>query len=139
MKKLIVTDANILIRSVLGKRVSQLLEQYSEKVELFTTATCYDEARQHLPNILKQRNESLELYLAIVDSLETIVSPLGEDIYGPFEEEARRRIGLRDERDWPLLALALALDCPVWTEDHDFFGTGVATWNTQNVETYLSS
>jgi len=77
--------------------------------------------------------------LTSVDSLEAAVSPLGEDIYGPFEEEARRRIGLRDERDWPLLALALALDCPVWTEDHDFFGTGVATWNTQNVETYLSS
>lgn len=42
-----------------------------------------------------------------------------------------------DEQDWPLLALALTLDCPVWTEDKDFFGTGVATWHTQTVEIYL--
>lgn len=97
MSKLIVMDANILIRGVLGKRVPQLLEQYGEHIRFFTAKVCYD-----------------------------------------FEEEAKRRIGLRDERDWPLLALALALDCPVWTEDNDFFGTGVVTWHTQNVEIYLS-
>ncbi|MFZ4555005.1 MAG: PIN domain-containing protein [Pseudanabaena sp.] len=25
----------------------------------------------------------------------------------------------------------------MWTEDKDFFGIGIATWNSQNVEIYL--
>jgi hypothetical protein len=28
-----------------------------------------------------------------------------------------------DSEDWPVLACALILDCPIWTEDRDFFGT----------------
>ena len=28
--------------------------------------------------------------------------------------------------------------CPVWTEDTDFFGTGIATWTTDRVELYLA-
>ncbi|MFN5725708.1 MAG: PIN domain-containing protein [Pseudanabaena sp.] len=27
----------------------------------------------------------------------------------------------------------------MWTEDKDFFGIGIATWNSQNVEIYLGS
>ena len=50
---------------------------------------------------------------------------------------ARQRIARRDEDDWPVLACALALDCPIWTEDTDFFGCGVATWTTDRVELYL--
>jgi predicted nucleic acid-binding protein len=54
--------------------------------------------------------------------------------YGDFEPEARKRLGVRDPDDWPVLAAALALDCPIWTEDTDFFGCGVATWTTNRVE-----
>ena len=48
------------------------------------------------------------------------------------------RISERDADDWPALACALVLRCPVWTEDADFFGTGVATWTTSRVRLYLS-
>ncbi|WP_402468401.1 PIN domain-containing protein [Isoptericola aurantiacus] len=36
---------------------------------------------------------------------------------------ALARIEKRDTDDWPFLAVALLLDCPVWTEDNDFFGS----------------
>lgn len=62
---------------------------------------------------------------------------MNSDTYGPFEEEARRRLWRRDEDDWPILASALALKCDIWTEDADFFGTGVATWTTSRVEILL--
>lgn len=42
-----------------------------------------------------------------------------------------------DENDWPVLATAIALACPVWTEDEDFFGTGVAVWTTNRIEIFL--
>jgi len=36
-----------------------------------------------------------------------------------------------------VIAAALLLDAPVWTEDQDFFGSGTATWTTSNVDLYL--
>ena len=43
----------------------------------------------------------------------------------------------RDIEDWPVVATSLLLDCPVWTEDQDFFGSGLATWTTNRIELYL--
>ena len=48
------------------------------------------------------------------------------------------RISERDPEGWPALACALMLRCPMWTEDADFFGTGVATWTTSRVKLYLA-
>ena len=31
----------------------------------------------------------------------------------------------------------MILGCPVWTEDSDFFGTGVATWTSDRIALYL--
>jgi len=44
----------------------------------------------------------------------------------------------RDVEDWPILATALLFNCPIWTEDKDFFGVGVATWTTANIRFYLT-
>lgn len=46
--------------------------------------------------------------------------------------EARKRLGSRDPDDWPILASAFVLGCPIRTEDTDFFGCGVATWTSNN-------
>jgi len=59
------------------------------------------------------------------------------EVYGEFETEARERLGQRDPEDWPTLASALAIGCPIWTEDTDFFGCGVATWTSSRVELLL--
>ena len=60
------------------------------------------------------------------------------EAYSGLEAIARERLARRDEDDWPILAAALALRCPIWTEDTDFFGCGVATWTSDRVEMYLS-
>jgi predicted nucleic acid-binding protein len=44
---------------------------------------------------------------------------------------------VRDPDDWPILALALTLECPIWTEDDSFLGAGAATCATDRVELYL--
>lgn len=53
------------------------------------------------------------------------------------QDEAVVRIGARDPADWPAVAGALQFDRPVWTENADFFGSGIATWTTMTVEVYL--
>jgi PIN domain len=32
----------------------------------------------------------------------------------------------------------MTIGCPVWTEDADIFGTGVATWTSDREELYLA-
>jgi len=67
-----------------------------------------------------------------------LVTMVGDDLYRDFEAEARKRVGARDPEDWPILAAALALGCPIWTADTDFFGCGVATWTSGSIDIFLA-
>ena len=58
-------------------------------------------------------------------------------LYEDLENIARERVLARDPDDWPIVAVALLFDFPIWTEDQDFFGSGVATWTTDRVELYF--
>jgi predicted nucleic acid-binding protein len=58
------------------------------------------------------------------------VQSISADAYIAFEQLAKERLAGRDLEDWPVLAAALALKCPIWTEDADFFGAGIATWTS---------
>jgi predicted nucleic acid-binding protein len=77
--------------------------------------------------------------MAVYDSLCTLVEELPEPMYSKQEAEARARIERRDADDWPVIACALTLGCPIWTEDRDFFGAGVPTWTTDRVELFLAN
>ena len=77
--------------------------------------------------------------MAVLDALESIDWPLESGAYAGFKTQALQRIAMRDVNDWPVLACAMTIGCPVWTEDADFFGTGVATWTSDRVELYLAS
>jgi predicted nucleic acid-binding protein len=134
---MLVLDANILIRTVLGSRVLFLLRIYSEQMDFLAPDTAFEEAREHLPRILERRKIPIAPAIATLDSVSGLVQTVEHETYGSFETLARQRIGRRDEDDWPVLASAPALGCPIWTEDTDFFGCGVATWTTDRVELYL--
>jgi len=53
--KAIVLDANILIRAVLGRRVRELILEYSESVKFFAPDIAYEDARKYLPELLTKR------------------------------------------------------------------------------------
>jgi predicted nucleic acid-binding protein len=134
----IVLDANILIRAVLGKRVRELLVDNAERVQFFSPDVAYADARKYLPALLEKRGVKSESAIAVLNALQTIVWPLELDVYAGFKSQALQRIAMRDADDWPVLACAMAIGCPVWTEDADFFGTGVATWTSDRVGLYLA-
>jgi len=115
-----------------------LLRKYAGQIEFHTPDTAFQEARAHLPRILERRGIPIDPAIASLNSLSDLVQTVEFETYAPFEALARQRIASRDEDDWPILAVALALDCPIWTEDTDFFGCGVATWTTDRVEPYLA-
>jgi predicted nucleic acid-binding protein len=134
----LVLDANILIRAVLGKRVREIIVDNADKVQFFSPDVAYVDARKYLPSLLEKRGIDSESAMAVLNALETIVRPLEFGVYAGFKTQALERIATRDADDWPVLACAMAIGCPVWTEDADFFGTGVATWTSDRVELYLA-
>ena len=137
--KAIVLDANILIRAVLGRRVRELILKHSATVKFFAPDAAYMDARKYLPSLLEKRGVDSTVAMRVLDSLESVVQLLDLELYVGLQQQALLRIAARDADDWPVLACAMAIGCPVWTEDADFFGTGVATWTTDRVELYFAS
>jgi predicted nucleic acid-binding protein len=133
----LVLDANILVRAVLGTRVRGLIERYAGPVDLLIPEAAIAEVQEHLPTILAKRRLPLEPAVEVLDRLRAFIQELPELFYVAQKESARARLSGVDAEDWPVLACALALECSVWTEDRDFFGTGVATWTSGRVEIFL--
>jgi predicted nucleic acid-binding protein len=135
--KAIVLDANILIRAVLGKRARELIIENAQTVQFFAPDVAYADARKYLPALLAKRGVKSDSAMTVLDTLESIVRPLERAVYAGLQTQALQRIAIRDADDWPVLACAMTIGCPVWTEDADFFGTGIATWTTDRVGLYL--
>ena len=136
--KAIVLDANILIRAVLGKRVRELIFDNAATVKFFAPDVAYADARKYLPALLKKRGVDASAAMLVLDCLERIVQSIDAELYEGMHQQALQRIAVRDADDWPVLACSMTLDCPVWTEDADFFGTGVATWTTDRIALYFA-
>jgi predicted nucleic acid-binding protein len=133
----LILDANILMRAVFGKCVLHLLEKYEDEARFYTPDVCFHDAERYIPLVSKDRGFDFDLGLAVLHQVGRIVERVDRSLYEEHENAARGRIELRDPDDWPIVAAALLLDLPIWTEDQDFFGSGVAIWTTDRVEIYL--
>jgi predicted nucleic acid-binding protein len=122
---------------VLGKRVRELIVNNADVVRFFAPDVAYADARKYLPSLLEKRGVKSEPAMAVLDALESILRPLKLGAYEGLQTQALQSIAIRDADDWPVLACAMTIGCPVWNEDADFFGTGVATWTSDRVELYL--
>ncbi len=133
----LVLDANILMRAALGKQVLHLLETYAENIHFYSPDVCFADARHYLKEVLEKRGVNPQTGLSLLDKIGGIVEGVERSYYIEYEKLAQERVECRDPDDWPVTALALLLDLPIWTEDTDFFGSGIPTWTTKNVELYL--
>jgi hypothetical protein len=97
----------------------------------------YSIARKYIPDFSERRGFDPAIALTVLEEIGRMVEPVDRSLYEDFENLARERVLTRDPDDWPIVAAALLLDFPIWTEDQDFFGSGVATWTTDRVELYL--
>jgi predicted nucleic acid-binding protein len=136
--KAIVLDANILIRAVLGRQVRELIFENAETVKFFAPDVAYADARKYLPALLKKRGVEASAALLVLGHIASIVQSIDAELYEGMRQQALQRMAVRDADDWPVLACAMTLGCPVWTEDADFFGSGVATWTSDRIALYFS-
>ena len=123
----LVADANVLLSAVIGGRAALALRH--DKVEqVFTPASAYDEVLEYLPSLAKKKRLELDTLLLVCAALPVTVVERSE--YDDKLANAKRRIGKRDPDDVDVLALALALKTPVWSNDNDFEESGVEWYTT---------
>jgi len=115
------------------------LADNAERVAFLAPSIAIADAKKHLSYLIDIHGLDIDVAMATLDEVLALVIPLPETELEPWHDEAISRIGSRDSDDWPILAAALAIDCPVWTEDRDFFGTGVPTWTTDRVELFFTN
>jgi predicted nucleic acid-binding protein len=132
----IVLDANILIRAVFGQRVPQILSTYADQANFNSPDVCVEDAREYISKKAEGRGLVPLEALSVLDEIEGIVQILDRSLYEDCEK-ALERIQTRDPEDWPIVAVALLLDLPIWTEDQDFFGGGIPTWTETEWKLYV--
>jgi len=101
----------------------------AEKLDFVTVEPVLADVEKYLPVLADKKGLDLPAMRAVLALLPiTVVSPGG---YASHTAEARELVGGRDPDDVPLLALALALRCPIWSNDHDLRGIpGVTVYTT---------
>lgn len=130
---ILVLDANIIIQAVLGSKIRQLLLNFSNSVEFFTPDICVEDAKKYLPSLFEKLAMPVEPALTVLSNLKCLLHVVDKSIYEERADEAKQRIKNRDLHDWPVVATALILNSPIWTEDQDFFGVGLPVWTTDRI------
>lgn len=130
----IVVDANPIISALLGGAALRVFWSPSLK-ELATTQFTINEILPYLPRLAKKISVPEALLRLELELLPLTIYE--KDSYQGQITEATKRIGDRDPKDIDVLALALTLGYPLWSNDHDFEGTGVVLFTTASLLKHL--
>ncbi len=125
LKKL-AADANVILSAVAGK--AALCVFLEEDVEISTTQFNIDEVREYLGVIAEQYGLSEEILESQLKLLPLKI--YRRHFYEGFIGKAAKKLSSRDEDDIELLALAMKLKIPIWSNDNDFKHAGVEAYTT---------
>ena len=123
-------DANPLLSALLGGRAREIL--FNGAYAFFSPQTMLFEVEKYLPFVAQKLDRpELDLFREFELLPVTAVQP---HVYDSEMRRATQLIGWRDAKDVPVLALALRLRLPVWTEDRDFENLpGVSVYKTADL------
>jgi len=116
-----------LLSAVLGGRAKAVL-QHRDVEEVVTAEVTFEEVQEYAAQLARKKRLALDLVLMAVAALPVRV--VAREGYAAALPEAEKRIGKRDPEDADILALALHLGVPVWSNDNDFEGAGVEWFTT---------
>jgi predicted nucleic acid-binding protein len=140
---IVVADASVLVAELLRRRGRELLAH--PELHVIVAEAQWEETRHERSRRLdilesrevidKHRRDALETH--VLDLVEArIIEVVPRETYALLRETALRRVP-RDERDWPTVALAIALDAAILTADNDFLGCGCPTWTVETLSAEL--
>ena len=123
----LVADANVLLSAVIGGRAKAVLEHPSI-TEILRAEAMLVEVQEYATQLAAKKRLSQDVVMLAVASLPVRV--VEREIYEKSIPEAKRRIGRRDPDDVEILALALHVGAPIWSNDNDFEDAGVQWFTT---------
>ena len=132
----LVVDANPLLSALLGGQARDVL--FSRKIIFLSSQHTLFEVEKYLPRVAKRIGRA-ELNLWREFQLLPVIAVQPRE-YDSELKRATELIGQRDLQDVHVLALALSLGLPIWTEDRDFSGLPhVSVHNTADLLTLIAS
>lgn len=87
-----------------------------------------EEVAEHLPALAARRALDAGLLLAALSVMPLEWQPV--TAYASHRQEAEKRMAQRDLEDWPTVALALARELPIWSQDKDMQAAGLVVYTT---------
>jgi predicted nucleic acid-binding protein len=138
----LVVDANCLIRIALNSPIAEKLLRQRDRIVIYVPQNAASEAYSRLPEIMDKRGAKEISLKAALQNLGRFLAYSQLILEGSCADQlspAAMRIADRDPDDVPVVATALTLQCPIWTEDKDFFGIGLPTWTTGKLPLYLGN
>lgn len=112
----IAADSNVVLSAAVARAAARVFQR--KDLEIVTTDANYEEVLKHLPALAEQYGLDEDEVAENLRALPLRVYPLA--VYFRKVPEATRYLGKRDPKDVPLAALALELQIPIWSNDHDF-------------------
>jgi len=131
----VVADANVLLSAAIGKAALRVLTDFAIVVHA-SRFNC-DEVEEYLPALAAKYRLSPELVQMQWSLLPIRVHDEAE--YAAHLDHARSRLAARDPDDAHPLALARALGLPLWSNDNDLGGHGVARHTTAKLLAILDA
>ena len=117
-----IVDANVVVSAALGRSLPLVLAIADRDETLLIPEQQMREARLVTATQVERRGHDPHAAFAWAEAL---LLEVPTELYEGYEIEARTRLGRGGQKDWPLLALALASGDEVWSNDVDLFGTGI--------------
>lgn len=120
-------DANPILSAIIGGN-ARIVFIKSESIAFYTTTFNYREVEKYIPILASKKDIPIDdLYLTLS------MLPLNVcdyNFYNDKVKQAKELIEKRDKDDIHLLALAIKLGCPIWSNDKDFGGLGIEIYST---------
>ena len=122
-----VVDANPILSALLGGKAKRLFFE-AGITEFSVAGTVIEEVRAYVPKVAQKLDVSREFVFYALDLLPLTVC--SSKMYRRSLKKANMQIAHRDPRDVEVLALALELNQPLWTNDKDFKDTTIQVFTT---------
>ena len=117
----VVVDASVLVACAIsdGKARSTLLSASS--VDFFAPAFVLDEFKRHIPKIIVLSGVAPPILSALAEDLFARVRTVSREGYANALPKARKLVEMAHANGGEdYVALAIAIDAPIWTYDKDF-------------------
>lgn len=132
---LLVVDANILVSFFRDNPVRFIItNSKSLGLELYIPEHAIDELKKNESDILKYGKLNSEQFDSKLFELIRFVKSLDKGSFKEFEEKAQKLSPHKSNKDTPYFALALKLECAIWSNEPAFKGqSSVKVFNTKEL------